>query len=332
MSAAAAAAATATPPKKPYMKVAKIHTNKFTHAATASAALKFRVIPVATLEDNYAYIIIDPKSGAIAVVDPAEPDKLQTVLKREGLDQSKISHVLVTHHHWDHSQGNEGMVSLLTPPGTVTVVGGEADPVPAVTKKVKHGDTFQIGTGLNVSVIHTPCHTRGHVLFCVSLVSAAAAGGSGSGSGDGKTTDSKTGAAATPSTPPSALFTGDTLFTGGCGRFFEGVASEMLSNMYDRISTPLRGDTLIFSGHEYSSSNLRFAVHCEPDNKAASDKHVWALAQDELDECTQPSTLDEERSYNPFMRVHLPALQKLTGKTDRVDVMDALRNLKNNFK
>lgn len=156
------------------------------------------VEPVPCLEDNFAYIIVDTRTLHAAVVDPVEPVKVLKAL--EELSQKyklsgspKLTHLLTTHKHWDHSGGNTDLVNLLKDRDVkIEVLGGKGDNVPSVTKEVSEGDTFTIGH-LAVKVLHTPCHTRGHVLYVVS-----------------DQDDSGT----------CALFSGDTLFIAGCGRFF----------------------------------------------------------------------------------------------------------------
>ncbi len=132
---------------------------------------------------------------------------------------------------------------------------------------------------------------------------------------------------------PSALFTGDTLFVGGCGRFFEGSGEDMYKALFKTLA-PLPNDTRVYCGHEYTVSNLRFALRVDPGNKALKNKLTWAETQRKAKRFTVPSTLGEERSYNPFMRVHLDAIKLGLGlplSTSPIDTMNDLRSLKDSF-
>ena len=253
--------------------------------------MRIKQIPV--LQDNYSYLLIDDATKQAALIDTA--DDLEQLLPAIEAEQVTLTHILNTHHHFDHSGGNE---KLLAKYPSLTVVGGahDADKIFGITQQVAHGDTLQIGA-LTGRVIHIPCHTRGHVAYVFE----------------------------------DALFSGDTLFVAGCGRFFEGDAAQMHQALNVEFAK-LPGHTRVFCGHEYTASNLRFAVSVEPNNTAAKHKLTWAQAQREQGLSTIPSTLDEERSYNPFMRVTAPDIQQATGSHDPVEVMNQLRTLKNNFK
>ncbi|KAI8610850.1 hydroxyacylglutathione hydrolase [Chytriomyces sp. MP71] len=266
------------------------HLPPFRSAMTSS---KLNVVPVRVNADNYAYLIQTAADEA-AAVDPCEPDKLMKVAKQRGW---RITSVLTTHHHLDHSGGNEDMVRLLADP-SLKVYGGD-DRIPALNAKVQDKAAFTLGK-LNVVPYFTVCHTRGSVSYFVT----------------------------SPSTSDKAIFTGDTLFVAGCGRFFEGTPQEMHTSL-NTILGALPDDTQVYCGHEYTASNLRFAASVEPDNKEILDKLEWAKAT----ECTVPSSIGEEKRINPFMRVGVAAVQKAAGGlTDAVEVMGKLRELKNNFR
>jgi len=256
-----------------------------------------KIVPVPVLSDNYAYLVIDDNGDRSAfVVDPAEPDKVIAAAAKEN---AKVSAVLTTHHHSDHAGGNNDIVKELK---GLEVYGGD-DRIPALSKKVTGDDTFSIGN-LKVKVFFTPCHTAGHVLYLVD---------------DGKS--------------PQALFTGDTLFIGGCGRFFEGTPQQMYHALIEVIGT-LPPATQIYCGHEYTQKNLEFAHKVEPSNKHVEEKLKWATQQREKGLPTIPSTVAEEKQFNPFMRVHEATVAEAVGKTGAtpVEVMGALRTAKDNFK
>ena len=231
-----------------------------------------------------------------AFVDPVEPQKIFPVAKQLGVT---LQAVLTTHHHEDHAGGNADTVRLSG--AAVPVYGGD-DRVQALSHKVSGKDVLEVGR-LRVRVLETPCHTSGSVSYLVE-------------GGEGR---------------PGAVFTGDTLFLGGCGRFFEGTAPQMQQAL-NKVLGALPDDTQVFCGHEYTVANLKFAQHVEPDNQDVAHRLAWAAKQREQGLNTVPGTIGEERRTNPFMRTAVPQVAKQTGKHDPDDVMLALREMKNNFK
>lgn len=245
--------------------------------------------------DNYMYVIIDEASKKCAVVDPVEADTILNAVKQEGLE---LTTILTTHHHWDHAGGNKKLVDALGP--KLVVVGEER--AEAVNKKVVDGEELKIGS-LTVKCLHTPCHTKGHLCFYVTGQSSEA----------------------------PAVFTGDTLFTAGCGHFFEGPPAQMYKALCGILAS-LPPQTNVYPGHEYTVNNLKFASTVEPANPdiaAFLDKSQKLRSRNEP---TVPTTIQQERSYNPFMRVDEATVQKFTGQSDPVKAMGALREIKNKFK
>nr|XP_054499355.1 hydroxyacylglutathione hydrolase-like protein isoform X2 [Agelaius phoeniceus] len=157
---------------------------------------------------------------------------------------------------------------------------------------------------IRVRCLFTPCHTSGHMCYFMWEDDS-------------------------PDAP--ALFSGDTLFVGGCGQFFEGTAEQMHTNLTQILGT-LPKDTKIFCGHECTVRNLKFALKVEPENEVVKEKLAWAKQRDDEDLPTVPSTLQEEFLYNPFLRVTEEAVQRFTGRTDPVEVLRALRSHRDNFK
>uniref|UniRef100_A0A2K5QAH2 Hydroxyacylglutathione hydrolase, mitochondrial n=1 Tax=Cebus imitator TaxID=2715852 RepID=A0A2K5QAH2_CEBIM len=210
--------------------------------------MKVEVLPALT--DNYMYLVMDDETKEAAIVDPVQPQKVVEEAKKHGV---KLTTVLTTHHHWDHAGGNEKLVKL--EPG-LKVYGGD-DRIGALTHKVTHLSTLQVGS-LNVKCLSTPCHTSGHICYFVTKP-----GGS----------------------QPPAVFTGDTLFVAGCGKFYEGTADEMCKALLEVLGRlppdtvgfpswrPLTGHT---PGHLYTINNLKFARHVEPGNAAVQEKLAWA--------------------------------------------------------
>lgn len=136
----------------------------------------------------------------------------------------------------------------------------------------------------------------------------------------------------TPSGDNKVVFTGDTLFLGGCGRFFEGTAEQMFSALVEKLSK-LPDETKVFCGHEYSLQNLKFGNHVEPDNEEIKNKIQWSKAKREAGEPTVPSTIAEEKQINPFMRVNVEAVQMFAKTSgDAIQTMTVIRKIKDSFK
>lgn len=255
--------------------------------------MKVRVLPA--LSDNYMYLIMDENTKQAAIVDPVAPDIVLQAVEEEGVNLTKI---LTTHHHWDHAGGNKALVQKCK--NALQVFGGD-ERVDALTNEVKHGDKFTIGD-IQVECIFTPCHTKGHI--CYHLTAAG-------------------------QTP--AVFTGDTLFVAGCGRFFEGTAEEMHSALIDKLGA-LSDNTHVFCGHEYTLQNLKFAQHVEKDNTDIMQRIQWADDRRKNNKPTVPSTIGDEKKTNPFMRVGNSSVQKHAGTSTPIETMAAIRKEKDNFK
>jgi len=262
------------------------------------------IVPIPILQDNYGYLIVDHSTGKCAAVDPADPYVVLDAVERMRKDshpQIQLTHILTTHKHWDHAGGNEILKNLLP---NLVIVGGVVDNVLCVTAPVWNGDSVRVGN-IDIAVLSAVCHTRGHVMYRMGRI----------------------------------LFTGDTLFLGGCGQFFEGTANEMYDVLYQKIGK-LDDDTLVFPGHEYSVQNLEFASLIDPNNRDLLSKLNWCRLQRQHRQATIPSSLAEERLYNPFLRVsafqNSQLLSELVGPNsedmrngDLVGVLMAIRKLKN---
>ena len=253
-----------------------------------------RIVPV--LKDNYSYLIACHATKLAGVVDVSEVNPVVAALTEHvhrtssaagtALSASHFA-VLSTHKHWDHSGGNEAIAKAF--PG-LAIYGGAEEPIPGRTVALADTQSFSIGE-LRVDVMLTPCHTSGHVLYHVYHPTAKDDG---------------------------ALFTGDTLFVGGIGAFFEGNASMMISAL-DRISR-LPDTTYIFPGHEYTVNFLKFAADVTKRTDAtvnATLAHYQALRAQNLP--TVPSTLATEKATNVFMRgvLHPDVMASLLSLSDK---------------
>jgi len=228
------------------------------------------------------------------VVDPSEAGPVEAAIAAARVP---LRAILATHHHPDHVGGIEALVEA----HGVPVYGHvhDEDRIPRLSRPLSHGDRFDLHGGLAFEALHVPGHTLGAVTYV----------------GHGW------------------AFTGDTLFTAGCGRLFEGTAAQMHASL-NGVLGALPDDTWIACGHEYTASNLRFAAHVEPDQPAilARIAHVAALRQE--GKPSVPARLGEERATNPFLRVDVPAVRAhfgLGAGPTGAEVFAALRAEKDSF-
>ncbi|KAM7209157.1 hydroxyacylglutathione hydrolase [Naviculisporaceae sp. PSN 640] len=244
--------------------------------------------------NNYAYLVVDDKSKDAVIIDPANPPEVTPVLQKAIKDgEINLTAIVNTHHHWDHAGGNEQLLADLG--GSPSKIIGGKD-CQKVTWTPSHGEEFKIGS-INVKALHTPCHTQDSICYFMQ-------------DGDDK-----------------AVFTGDTLFHGGCGKFFEGTGEEMHKALNVTLAA-LPDDTKVYPGHEYTKSNVKFGLSVLQ-SEAVKALDAFATANQE----TQGKfTIGDEKKHNVFMRPQDPEIQKATGETDPVAIMTKMRELKNNFK
>ncbi|XP_073836866.1 hydroxyacylglutathione hydrolase tenzing norgay isoform X3 [Musca autumnalis] len=255
--------------------------------------MKVKILPA--LQDNYMYLIVCDATKEAAIVDPVDPECVLDAVKQE---QVNLTKVLTTHHHWDHAGGNEKLLKMCQK--SLQVYGGD-ERIGGLNCKVTQDDAIQIGD-LKVTCLFTPCHTTGHICYYVEAPNGE-----------------------------RCVFTGDTLFQGGCGRFFEGTAEQMYCALIEKLSA-LPDDTKVFCGHEYTLQNMAYARHVEPLNEAIQKRIEWAKLRRATKSPTVPSTIAEEKLWNPFMRVHVAAVQKHAGQSEPIAAMGSLRKEKDNFK
>ncbi|MDK1024554.1 MAG: hydroxyacylglutathione hydrolase [Gammaproteobacteria bacterium] len=245
------------------------------------------------LGDNYGYLIHDEENDLTAAIDTPEASKIEEALKEKGW---KLTHILNTHHHFDHAGGNE---ELKRKWGCV-IVGSKSDAarIPGIDEQVGDGDIYTFGNH-KAKVLDVSGHTQGHIAYYFEA--------------------------------DRILFSGDALFALGCGRLFEGSPEQMWTSLQKLIALP--DDTTVYCAHEYTQSNARFALTVEPQN---SELQARAKVIDDLrsaNKPTVPSNLGVEKRTNPFLRPMSSDLQETLGMTAAplVEVFAETRLRKDNF-
>jgi hydroxyacylglutathione hydrolase len=234
---------------------------------------------VPILSDNYAWMLRESGTGAVAIVDPADAKPIIAALEKAG---GRLDLILLTHHHQDHIGGVDEVRAHFK---GAQVVGAAADAqrLPKLDVAVKEGDSVAFG-GASARVIDTPGHTRGQINYFFP---------------DGE-----------------ILLSGDTLFSLGCGRLIEGTAGEMFASLRKLAALP--GGTKVCCGHEYTENNARFALSVDPDNPALKARTEEAHRQRTAGQPTVPSTMANELAANPFLRApDVATFADIRAKKDR---------------
>jgi hydroxyacylglutathione hydrolase len=243
------------------------------------------------LSDNYAILIHDAATGATAAIDAPDADPIFAALDEAGW---RLTDILVTHHHHDHT----GAIPELKARYNCRVVASRraATKVPLVDRAVADGDEVKVG-GLAARVIETPGHTLGHVAYWFEQ--------------------------------ERAVFVGDTLFSIGCGRVFEGTYGGMWNSLLRLRALP--DDTRIYCAHEYTQANIRFALTVEPDNAALLARAEEAARLRGQGRPTVPSTIGAEKRANPFLRADVAEVAAHLGMTGKpaTEVFAEIRERKN---
>jgi len=253
--------------------------------------MKIEIIPC--LNDNYSYLIHDEISNTVAIVDPSEFIPCDTIISK---NYKKLDFILNTHHHYDHVGGNEELKKKYNS----KVLGFENDKnrIPQIDIVLKDNQEFKIGT-LNFTTIFIPGHTRGHVAFYFKK--------------------------------ERVVFSGDTLFSLGCGRVFEGTYKQMFQSLNKLKNLP--GETKVYCGHEYTFKNLEFCLKFNPNNDFLKKKKDDIKLSLKNKKPTIPSTIADEIKANIFFRVNDPDVKKAINleNSPDIEIFTKLRDLKDNF-
>jgi hydroxyacylglutathione hydrolase len=243
------------------------------------------------LSDNFGVLIHDAAEGMTASIDAPDAGAVRAALGQKGWH---LTHILTTHHHADHTQGNR---QLKADTGC-TIIGprAEAAKVPGIDKSVGEGDAFKLGSH-EVRVLDTPGHTAGHITYLLPAARVA--------------------------------FVGDTLFAIGCGRIIEGNPQMMWRSLQKLMALPK--DTAIYCGHEYTQANAKFALTIEPENEALQARAKTVQQLRAAGKATLPTSIGLELETNPFLRPHVAAIQKRLGMEGRPDweIFGEIRERKN---
>lgn len=241
--------------------------------------MPLQIVTIPCLSDNYAYLLHDAPSGDTTLIDAPEAAPILSALETRGW---RLSQVLLTHHHFDHVDGLPAILNAH--PARVLGAAADAHRLPTLARQLREGDQINVG-GENGTVIEVPGHTIGHIAFHFP--------------------ESK------------AVFTADSLMALGCGRLFEGSAEMMWASLSKLAALPR--DTRIYSGHEYTQANAKFALTIEPGNSALISRSEQINAARADGRPTVPSALSTELDTNPFLRAHLPALKATLGMAGATD-------------
>ena len=253
--------------------------------------LSIEIIPC--LNDNYSYLLYDKDTNTVAIIDPSDFNPCDKVISKR---YNKLDYILNTHHHFDHVGGNQKLKEKYKS----KVLGFELDKdrIPDIDIALKEKQNFKLGNS-SFEVIFIPGHTKGHIAFYFE--------------------DEK------------IVFTGDTLFSLGCGKVFEGTHEQMFSSLNKLKNLPV--DTKIYCGHEYTKKNLEFCLEYDLKNDFLKKKSNWINSKIESNSPTVPVSIDEEKKTNIFLRCDEPSIKKALNlnNASEQEIFSKLRDLKDSF-
>jgi len=257
-----------------------------------------QVYPIPAFQDNYLWLFQRKSAAQAYVVDPGDA---QVILDALAKDRLTLAGILITHHHWDHTGG----VRDLLEHHQVPVYGPYSPNIPHITHPLREGDFIELANDMRFRILEVPGHTLDHIAYV------------------------------SENENPGLLFCGDTLFCGGCGRLFEGSAEQMYTSL-SKLAR-LAENTLVYCAHEYTLSNLKFALAVEGGNLELQGRMDVESKKRLAGEPTVPSTIGIENATNPFMRsqqssIKVAAEQHTKRQLDKPEnVLGAIRTWKDNF-
>ena len=253
--------------------------------------LNVEIIPC--LNDNYSYLLFDQNTNVVAIIDPSDFETCDEIINKK---YKKLDYILNTHHHFDHIGGNQKLKKKYKS----KVLGCEVDKdrIPGIDITLKEKQNFKIGN-TSFEVIFIPGHTKGHIAFYCK--------------------DEK------------IVFTGDTLFSLGCGRVFEGTQKQMFNSLNKLKNLPI--NTKIYCGHEYTKKNLEFCLKYDSNNEFLKKKSNWINSKIETNSPTIPISIDEEKKTNIFLRCNEPSIKNALNlnNASEQEIFSKLRDLKDSF-
>ena len=253
--------------------------------------LRIEIIPC--LNDNYSYLLYDKESNIVAIIDPSDFGPCDKIIKKK---YNKLDYILNTHHHFDHVGGNQKLKEKYKS----KVLGCEIDKdrIPGIDIALKEKQNFKIGNTF-VEVIFIPGHTKGHIAFYFKN--------------------------------EKIIFTGDTLFSLGCGKVFEGTDEQMFDSLNKLKNLPI--DTKIYCGHEYTKKNLEFCLEYDLNNDCLRKKSNWINSKIESNSPTVPISIGEEKKTNIFLRCNEPSIKNALNlnNASEQEIFSKLRALKDSF-
>lgn len=261
--------------------------------------LQIQAVPA--FVDNYIWLLRPQNTRECIVVDPGDAAPVLSILSRDALS---LGAILITHHHADHTGGITALQAAFP---AVKIIGPSSARIPAIEECVHQGDSVELA-GLPFQVLEIPGHTLEHIAYYLPPG---------------------------PWCPSGAVFCGDTLFSGGCGRVFEGNPAMMLASLEKLQGLP--GQTLLYCAHEYTQANLRFALTVEPDNPDLLARVEQVQRLREAEQPSLPSTIALEGRTNPFLRCHIGVVAESVARhsgqsiADRVTTFAGLRAWKDHF-
>jgi hydroxyacylglutathione hydrolase len=253
--------------------------------------LNINIIPC--LNDNYSYLLQDKKTDTITIVDPSDFDSCNKIIEKK---YKKLDFILNTHHHFDHVGGNQELKKKYG--SKILGFKGDKNRIPGIDLGLEENQNFKIGS-ITFEVIYIPGHTNGHVAFY--------------------------------SKDEKIIFSGDTLFSLGCGKVFEGTCEQMFHSLNKFKSLPK--DIKIYCGHEYTKKNFEFCIKYDPYNDSLKEKRDWINLKIKSKLPTIPTSVGEELKTNIFLRCNEPSIKNTLNlnNSSEQEIFTKLRLLKDNF-